>query len=42
MQPAYVTPYLNEVLSRFTTELEAGALVSVNEQAFRIRLLPVE
>lgn len=42
MQPAHVTPYLNEVLSRFTTELEAGALVSVNEQAFRIRLLPVE
>lgn len=42
MQPAHVNPYLNEVLNRFTTELEAGALVSVNEQAFRIRLLTVE
>lgn len=42
MQPTHVNFYLSEVLDRFTVELEAGVLVSVNEQAFRLRLLPVK
>lgn len=41
MQPAHVNHYLTEVLNQFTAELEAGALVSVNEQAIRVRLLPI-
>jgi predicted nuclease of predicted toxin-antitoxin system len=42
MRPAQVNHYLAEVLARFTAELKAGALVSVNEQAIRIRPLPVK
>jgi predicted nuclease of predicted toxin-antitoxin system len=42
MRPAQVNGYLAETLARFTAELEAGALVSVNERAIRVRPLPVK
>ncbi|MBN1221491.1 MAG: DUF5615 family PIN-like protein [Anaerolineae bacterium] len=42
MQPTFVNHYLAEVSNRFISELEAGALVSVNEQAIRVRSLPIE
>ena len=42
MRPAQVNRYLAKVLERFTAELEAGALVSVNERAIRVRPLPVK
>ena len=42
MRPAQVNRYLAGVLARFTAELEAGALVSVNERAIRVRPLPVK
>ena len=42
MRPAQVNHYLAEVLGRFSAELEAGALVSVNERAIRVRSLPVQ
>lgn len=42
MRPTQVNGYLAEVLARFTAELEAGALVSINEQAIRVRRLPIE
>jgi predicted nuclease of predicted toxin-antitoxin system len=41
MQPAQVNHYLTEVLTHFTASLAQGALVSVNERAIRVRLLPV-
>lgn len=41
MQPAQVNHYLAEVLTRFTDELEAGALVSINERTIRVRTLPI-
>jgi len=41
MQPHHVNHYLAQVLARFSEQLEAGALVSVNEQAIRLRPLPV-
>ncbi len=37
-----VNHYLTEALTRFETELTAGALVSINEQAIRIRTLPIK
>lgn len=42
MRPAQVNGYLAEVLARFAPELEAGALVSVNERGVRVRPLPVQ
>ena len=42
MQPAQVNHYLTEVLTHFTESLAQGALVSVNERAIRVRLLPVK
>ena len=42
MQPAQVNHYLIEVLTHFAEQLEMGALVSVNEQAIRVRLLPIK
>jgi len=42
MQPAQVNHYLAQVLDRFAEQLESGALVSVNEQAIRVRLLPID
>ena len=42
MQPPHVNYYLIETLQRFRAELEAGALVSINEHAIRVRSLPIE
>ena len=42
MRPAFVNHYLAQVLERFAADLEAGALVSVNEQGIRARRLPAE
>ena len=42
MQPSYVNHYLIEALQHFTAELEAGALISINEHAIRVRSLPIE
>jgi predicted nuclease of predicted toxin-antitoxin system len=41
MRAAEVNPYLMDVLTRFSAELTNGALVSVSEQAVRIRKLPI-
>jgi predicted nuclease of predicted toxin-antitoxin system len=41
MRPAQVNRYLTEVLAHFAGQLEAGALVSVNERGIRARLLPI-
>lgn len=41
MRPAQVNRYLIEVLTRFVDQLEAGALLSVNERSIRVRLLPI-
>ena len=41
MQPSQVNHYLAQTLVRFAGQLEAGALVSINEQAIRVRPLPV-
>lgn len=41
MQATVVHQYLQEVLHRFSAELDEGALISVTDQAIRIRLLPV-
>ncbi len=41
MPPIYVNHCLAEILARFAPELEAGALVSANEQAIRVRPLPL-
>ena len=42
MRPGEVNRYLIHTLARFAVELEAGALVSVNERAIRARPLPVD
>jgi len=41
MRPVQVNRYLAEVLTRFTAELEAGALVTVSERSIRVRPLPI-
>ena len=41
MQADNVNLYLTQVLAKFSNELETGALVSVHEQAIRVRQLPV-
>jgi hypothetical protein len=41
MRPERVNYYLDDVLDRFTDELEQGALVSVSERAVRVRPLPL-
>jgi len=41
MRPERVNYYLDDVLDRFTDELEQGVLVSVSEQAVRVRPLPL-
>ncbi len=41
MRAHQVNRYLQDVLSRFASQLNAGALISVTEQAIRIRHLPV-
>lgn len=42
MQPAQVNHYMAEVLARFAEQLEAGALISVNERGIQVRLLPIK
>jgi len=42
MRPQQVNRYLAEALDHFAAELESGALVSVNERAIRVRLLPID
>ena len=41
MRPAQVNRYLIDVLAHFAEQLEAGALVSVNERGIRVHLLPI-
>lgn len=41
MRAPTVNQYLQEVLARFTVELRAGPLISVTEQAIRLRRLPI-
>jgi len=42
MRAPTVNQYLQEVLARFAAELMTGALISVTEQAIRLRRLPVK
>jgi predicted nuclease of predicted toxin-antitoxin system len=42
MKANNVNHYLTEVLNQFAAELDAGALVSNNERAIRVRTLPIE
>jgi predicted nuclease of predicted toxin-antitoxin system len=42
MRPDHVNLFLADVLDRFSEQLAAGALISVNEDRIRVRLLPVE
>ncbi|MCK6630161.1 MAG: DUF5615 family PIN-like protein, partial [Anaerolineae bacterium] len=42
MRASQVNYYLTEVLSHFAPQIEIGALVSVNEQAIRVRPLPIK
>ncbi len=41
MQPAYVNHYLSQALTRFHEELENGVLISIHEDIFRARPLPI-
>ncbi len=41
MKPTNVNHYLEETLTRFTGDLEAGALISISEQVIRMRRLPI-
>lgn len=41
MRPEVVNHYLGKVIPRFSTQLEAGALVSVSEGGVRLRSLPI-
>ena len=41
MRAPTVNRYLQDILGRFSEELTAGALISVTEQAIRVRQLPV-
>jgi predicted nuclease of predicted toxin-antitoxin system len=42
MRASCVNHYLVQVIARFPSELQAGALVSVSEQSIRVRSLPIE
>ena len=37
-----IEEYLDDVLSQCSDELESGAIVSVKDDGFRVRLLPIE
>lgn len=37
-----IEEYLDNVLSQFTEELIAGAIISVKDDGFRVRLLPIK
>lgn len=41
LTPDHLAPLVIKTLLRFTPELEAGALVTVDEQRQRVRLLPL-
>jgi predicted nuclease of predicted toxin-antitoxin system len=41
MRPSHVNHYLAQVLARSSEELEAGALINVNERGIRVRTLPI-
>ena len=41
LTPKHLAPLVVKTLLRFTPELEAGALVTVDEQRQRVRLLPL-
>lgn len=41
MRTANVNRYLDDIIERFSEELELGALMSVTEQGIRVRRLPV-
>jgi len=41
MRPSHVNHYLTQPLARSSRELEAGALISVNERGIRVRTLPI-
>ncbi|MFA6285782.1 MAG: DUF5615 family PIN-like protein [Opitutaceae bacterium] len=41
LTPAHLAPLVIKTLRRFAAELEAGALVTVDEQRQRVRLLPL-
>ena len=36
-----IEEYLDDVLSQFSEELETGAIISVRDDGFRVRLLPI-
>lgn len=42
MRPRQVNQYLQDILTRFDHELEAGVLISVTDDAIRVRHLPVK
>lgn len=37
-----IEEYLDDVLSQCSEELQAGAIISVKDDGFRVRLLPIE
>jgi hypothetical protein len=41
MRAVQVNAYLQDVLQRFADELESGALLSISEDALRLRRLPI-
>jgi len=41
MRAVNVNHYLSIVIKDFADDLEAGALISANEQAIRVRILPI-
>lgn len=42
LTPSHLGPLVVQTLARFKTELEMGALVTVDEQRQRVRLLPLK
>ena len=42
MQPAQVNQHLDSVIAQHQDELAQGAVISVTEGQFRVRLLPIE
>ena len=41
VRPEVIAPLVLQVIEKFTTELEAGALIVVDEYRYRVRLLPI-
>ena len=40
--PQHIAPYVVEALDRFSTELDQGCLISVDEDNARMRILPLK